>query len=109
MLQVEDVLRNSERGPGPFVSSTAPRAELPRWAATLQWWWRCRLSKWVFRCAGVHLPALPAVGLHVVHCPNPVGLPNDIVSRAAQDSNTSAVLHLAMPNLGLQRCRLLVI
>lgn len=48
---MDDVLRNSERGPGPFVSSTAPRAELPPWAATLQWWWRCRLSKWVFRCA----------------------------------------------------------
>ena len=47
--QVEDVLRNAERGPGPFVSSTAARAELPHWAATLQWWWRCRLSKWVFR------------------------------------------------------------
>lgn len=51
VYQVEDVLRNTERGPGPFVSSTAARAELPPWASTLQWWWRCRLSKWVFRCA----------------------------------------------------------
>mmetsp|Transcript_8614 Transcript_8614/g.25881 ORF Transcript_8614/g.25881 Transcript_8614/m.25881 type:complete len:758 (+) Transcript_8614:498-2771(+) len=49
-IDVEDVMRNSERGPGPFQSSTAPRAELlPAWAATLQWWWRCRLSKWVIR------------------------------------------------------------
>lgn len=50
-MQVEDVMRNSDRGPGPFQSSTAPRAELlPTWAATLQWWWRCRLSKWFIRC-----------------------------------------------------------
>ena len=49
--QVEDVIRNSERGPGAFQSSTAACTELlPPWAATLQWWWRCRISKWAIRC-----------------------------------------------------------
>jgi hypothetical protein len=58
--------------PGPFVSSTAARAELPHWAATLQWWWRCRLSKWVFRWAPMLVlvlsESLDDISLHNPRC-----------------------------------------
>jgi len=42
------VLTNKDRGSGPFVSSQ--HEEVPHWLAVLEWWWRCRIAAWFYRC-----------------------------------------------------------
>lgn len=82
-IDVEDVIRNTERGPGPFQSSVAARTELlPQWAGSLQWWWRCRLAKWAIRALAVFAAAL-SVAVVLAEATISPKLPNlSIFSRA---------------------------
>lgn len=48
-VQVSDVLANRLHRGQPFHSSTRQRP-LPAWLQHAEWWWRCVLRGWVYRC-----------------------------------------------------------
>jgi len=60
--QVSDILANQGRWGRPFASTT--HAELPAALAHAEWWWKCVLRAWAFRCGPARARTVRPRGAH---------------------------------------------